>query len=118
MILRTTALAAVAFALTYGFAVAAPSRGGALLGSAKTDESFFQQVHGSHGGGHSGGHSSSYSSGPHVSSPMAFSAAARMGSHHHHHRGRVFVGSGFYPYYDYDDCWWSRRYYRWVCPYY
>ena len=110
MFLRTTALAAVAVALTYGFAVAAPSPVGALLGSAKIGESFLQQMRGSH--------SSSHSSGSHARSSMAFSAAASMGRHHHHHHGRVFVGSGFYSYYDNDDCWWSRRYHRWVCPYY
>jgi hypothetical protein len=37
-------------------------------------------------------------------------------------RGPRFYGGGYvvYPYYyDYGPrCWWSRRYHRWVCPYY
>jgi hypothetical protein len=35
--------------------------------------------------------------------------------------GAQFHGGGYvYPYYyDYGPrCWWSRRYHRWVCPYY
>lgn len=35
--------------------------------------------------------------------------------------GPRFYGGGYvYPYYyDYGPrCWWSRRYHRWVCPYY
>ena len=37
------------------------------------------------------------------------------------HGGPRFYGGGYvYPYYyDYGPgCWWSRRYHRWVCPYY
>ncbi|MFA5958805.1 hypothetical protein [Hyphomicrobium sp.] len=43
--------------------------------------------------------------------------------HGHHHRHRFFIGG--YPYFYYDDgfydddddnCLWSRRYHRWVCP--
>jgi hypothetical protein len=35
-----------------------------------------------------------------------------MASAEHHHRIRFFGFNGDY------GCWWSRRYHRWVCPYY
>jgi len=37
-----------------------------------------------------------------------------------HGRGFRFYGGGYYggPYYYGSGCWWSRRYHRWVCPYY
>jgi len=104
-------------ALMYGSSLATAgavsSPIGELVDATKADSTIVHMIKSGHGGGHS--------SGPHASGPMAFGAAASMGSHHHHvrhHHGRVFVGSGFYPYYDYNDCWWSRRYHRRMCPYY
>ena len=119
MFVRVVAVGGLA--LMYGSSLATAeavsSPIGELVDATKADSTIVHMIKSGHGGGHSSG----YSSGPHASSPMAFGAAASMGSHHHHHHhhhGRVFVGSGFYPYYDYNDCWWSRRYHRWVCPYY
>ena len=42
------------------------------------------------------------------------------GSGHHHRHNRFFsVGAPYYDDYYYndysDDCWWSRRYHRWIC---
>ena len=39
------------------------------------------------------------------------------GRHHGFRHGRFFFGGPIY--YNYSpSCWWSRRYHRWVCPYY
>jgi hypothetical protein len=47
-------------------------------------------------------------------------SAPHIGHMHHHHRRFFFVGVPYYNYdYAYDpDCYWSRRYQRWVCPSY
>ncbi len=38
---------------------------------------------------------------------------------HHHHRRFFLVGVPYYDYaYDDSDCYWSRRYHRWICPNY
>jgi hypothetical protein len=79
--------------------------------AAPGDGTLVETVRG-HGGGH--GHAS-FGGGR-----MAFSShgsGARFFSGHHRH-GRAFVGYSSYGYYGYDSCWWSRRYHRWVCPYY
>jgi hypothetical protein len=57
--------------------------------------------------------------GPHVGHPAMLHAysSPHMHIHHLHHHRRVFVGVPYYDYAD-SDCWWSRRYHRWICPYY
>lgn len=47
-------------------------------------------------------------------SEPAFARGRGRGRGHFRGRGRgfgIYLG-------DYDNCWWSRRYHRWICPYY
>ena len=73
-----------------------------------------------HGGAMMGMHMHSATiAGPRIShGPMLHAYSAPHVHHLHHHHRRFFVVG--VPYYDYayDDCYWSRRYHRWICPYY
>ena len=107
--LRVAAICGLA--LIYGsslaLAGAVSSSIGELVDAMKPDNSIVHVIRGGHGhGGHHGGGHMSVSRG---GGSFAFS-----GGRHRHHRARVFVGSSYYGYYD--DCWYSRRYGRWVCP--
>jgi hypothetical protein len=91
-------------ALTLGLETTAATAAPVQLGQTKSASTLVEQARvgggGFRGGGfHRGG----------------FHAAHRF----HHPRFSVFVGAPLYTYnYAYSDCWWSRRYHRWICPSY
>jgi hypothetical protein len=92
----------------------------ALQGSAQSQPS--PVVVARHGGHMMGMHVHSAGiAAPHIAHAARLHAFRSPQVHHlHHHHRRFFVGA---PYYDYDygydlDCWWSRRYHRWICPNY
>jgi hypothetical protein len=70
------------------------------------------QARGGRGGGRGGG----WGGGRGFARSSGF--ARSVGSGFARGRGRGFVrgGGGYYGYYG-NDCWWSPRYGRWVCPY-
>lgn len=62
---------------------------------------------------HSGG-----MAGPHIShGPMLHAFRSPHVHQLHRHHRRFFVGVPYYAYAD-SDCYWSRRYHRWICPSY
>ena len=75
-----------------------------------------------HGGSTMGMHMRSAGpvAGPHISRGPALHAYSAPHMHHlHHHHRRFFFAGVPYNSYAYDpDCYWSRRYHRWICPSY
>ena len=111
--LKLAASGAVALMCGSGFALAGAlsSSVGGLQDLAKTDELILQLARGGGRGGGGGGRGGGHHGGGH-----GFSHHGGGAHFVHRGRGRGFVGGGYYGYYN--DCWYSRRYGRWICPYY
>lgn len=117
-IMTFATVAVVALMYGSGIAKAGPMPGipGTIDFANADGDALIQRVRGGHGGhGGHGGRGGSHGFG-HRGGGHAF--AHRGGGHgfirRHRHHGNFFAyGSPYY-----SDCWYSRRYHRWVCPYY